>query len=61
MKDNKNALFGSAYFDPQDLADKIIEISNKDTISKMIDNLKIDYKERLSLEVFSKRFLHAIN
>lgn len=61
MVDNKDPLFGSAYFDPKDLANKILEVSNKETIENMITSLKNDYKERLSLEVFENKFISSLN
>lgn len=61
MKDNKDPLFGSAYFDPKDLANKILEIADKNIIENMIKTLNVDYKERLSLEVFEKKFISSLD
>jgi glycosyltransferase involved in cell wall biosynthesis len=61
MLDNKDPLFGSADFDPIDLSNKMIEISNNDTVSEVISSLKTDLETRLSLETFSNRFLNELN
>lgn len=61
MTDNKDPLFGSAYFHPKVIADKFVELANIIKIKNVIDTLKIDLKTRLSLETFSTRFLNEIN
>jgi glycosyltransferase involved in cell wall biosynthesis len=60
MKDNKCPLFGSAYFDPEVLGEKIIQIANREEIERVIENLKKDNATRLNLETFSKRFVHEL-
>lgn len=61
MTDNKDPLFGSAYFNPIDLSNKILEISNKKSIQNIIKTLDGDYKDRLSYDKFKNRFINAIN
>jgi glycosyltransferase involved in cell wall biosynthesis len=61
MVDNKDPLFGSAYFHPKDLANKIIEISNKKTVQDIIISLNDDYDKRLSLKVFEGKFISSLN
>ncbi|ARF10700.1 glycosyltransferase [Hokovirus HKV1] len=62
MTDNNDALFDSAYFDPNDLSDKIIQIVNnfKD-YPNIIKKLIKDYNERLHVDVFNNKFLNSIN
>ena len=60
MIDNSDPLYGSAYFDTNDLANKIIEVSNKEVILKVIDSLYNDYKIRLNYETFKKRFINEL-
>lgn len=60
MTDNKDPLFDSAYFLPKTLSEKILEISNKDTISSVIESLKQDYQERLSYDKFKNRFINEL-
>lgn len=61
MTDNKDPIFQSAYFDSQLLCNKILEIvENKEKIKKVYDNLVKDYNERLSYEIFEKRFLDSL-
>ena len=60
MTDNKDPLFGSAYFDPEIFAKKVIEISNKETIMKVITSLKEDLKGRLNIKTFGLRFYNEL-
>lgn len=60
MTDNKDPLFGSAYFDPNIFANKILEISNKNIIQKMITTLNEDLNTRLNLKTFSTRFINEL-
>ena len=60
MTDNSDPLYGSAYFDTNDLANKIIEVSNKEVILKVINSLHNDYKTRLNYETFKKRFINEL-
>jgi hypothetical protein len=62
MTDNKDPIFDSAYFEPQKLCDKILEITqDKNTIKEMSKSLVQDYNERLSYELFEKRFLDSLH
>ena len=62
MTDNKDPLFDSAYFNPNDLANKIIKIyENIDEYNKIINNLIVDYEERLHINNFKNNLLKAIN
>jgi glycosyltransferase involved in cell wall biosynthesis len=60
MSDNGDPLFGSAYFDPAKLCEKILESANKNVIEKIILNMKDDNAGRLNLSTFSKRFINAL-
>jgi len=60
MTDNQDPLFCSAYVKPEKICQKILEIANKQTILDCIDRLKIDYKKRLSIEVFTHRFIQSL-
>lgn len=61
MTDNKDPLFGSAYFDENKFAEKILHAANYSTIKSVIKTLKEDYNGRLSLKTFSTRFLNEIS
>lgn len=63
MTDNKDALFGSAYFDPVNLYKCIANIVNNFTSEypKITKNLITDYYERLHINHFKETFLTAIN
>jgi len=62
MTDNKDPIFDSAYFNPQDLCNKILEIcSNKKKLLDLYKSLKVDLDDRLSLTTFKKHFLEGIN
>ncbi|VBB18591.1 glycosyltransferase [Yasminevirus sp. GU-2018] len=60
MIDNKDPLFGSAYFNSEDLAKKILEISDRDTVTNTIKTLRQDYQTRLNPNLFMKRFVAEI-
>ena len=59
MLDNKDPLFDSAYFEPEIFAKKILEITPESYV-EIINSLKKDYEERLGLNIFTQRFLEAI-
>ena len=61
MQDNADPLYGSAYFDTQILGEKILEISDKNIIQKVINTLKKDMTDRLNINIFTKRFINALN
>ncbi|AYV77668.1 MAG: glycosyltransferase [Dasosvirus sp.] len=62
MTDNNEALFQSAYFRPNKLRDKILEIAlNPEIINTMITSLIQDKIQRHSSDVFGKIFLEEIN
>jgi len=60
MTDNTNAMYGSAYFNINNLRDKIVEVSNEKVINNIIDSLVIDYNKRLSYEKFTKRLCNIL-
>jgi glycosyltransferase involved in cell wall biosynthesis len=61
MTDNKDPIFDSAYFKSDILCQKILEITeNREELNKIYDNLFKDYNDRLSYEIFEKRFLESI-
>lgn len=61
MTDNKDPIFESAYFDPELLCEKILEIiENREELEKMFVSLINDYNDRLSYEIFEKNFLDSI-
>lgn len=61
MEDNNNALFGSAFFDPKDLADKIVEIASQpEALTKMIASTRLDYRTRYHNVAFRSRFVSAL-
>ena len=60
MTDNTNAMYGSAYFNINNLCDKIIEVSNEKVINNIIDSLVIDYNKRLGYEKFTKRLCNIL-
>jgi glycosyltransferase involved in cell wall biosynthesis len=59
MTDNDDAFYGSAFFDPIDLANKIISIINNDNdlIKKVLDSLQTDWENRLNPILFENRFI----
>ena len=61
MTDNKSPIFDSAYFDPNDLASKIIEISNNDIVEKMIESLNYDFDNRIHIKYFIERFINSLD
>lgn len=63
MTDNTDPLFDSAYFKPEDLAAKMVEIVNNFNViyPKILESLVKDYNERLDVLVFKKKFLESIN
>ncbi|QKF94560.1 glycosyl transferase family 1 [Fadolivirus algeromassiliense] len=62
MDDNNSALFDSAYFEVDVLANKFIDVSNE--YKNKYENLSIslinDYESRLSNEVFKKNIIDAL-
>jgi len=52
MTDNKFALYSSAYFDINDLCEKIIKVSDEKIINNVIESLKKDYNVRLSYKKY---------
>lgn len=56
MTDNDAALFGSAYFDVNNLANKIINIVNNKNYKNIISSLINDYNNRLAVDIFHKQF-----
>ena len=64
MTDNKDPLFDSAYFKPDILADKIVNIAENNFLEKygeMSQKLIIDFTDRLHITQFKNRFLNSIN
>jgi glycosyltransferase involved in cell wall biosynthesis len=61
MVDNDDSLLESAYFNTQDLANKINEIGNKESVISMINSLKQDIKNRLDIKYFRERFINSLN
>jgi glycosyltransferase involved in cell wall biosynthesis len=60
MTDNKDPIFDSAYFEPKDLADCIIDIVENKKYISIIKKLILDYSNRLDIMVFSKKFIQAL-
>jgi glycosyltransferase involved in cell wall biosynthesis len=63
MTDNKDALLESAYFNPCDLANKLLEIYENKTqnLEKISKSLVDDYHERLSIDIFRDKFINSLN
>jgi glycosyltransferase involved in cell wall biosynthesis len=62
MTDNKDSFIKSAYFDPQLLTQKILEIcSDQKGIYTILKKLFMDYNQRLAPRVFIKHFMDALN
>jgi glycosyltransferase involved in cell wall biosynthesis len=62
MTDNQDGLIESAYFNPQILADKIIEITNnKETLGNLFQKLINDYISRFDINLFINRFISSLN
>ena len=61
MTDNSSPLFDSAYFEPEDLAEKMLDISAKrENLPELIVRLKRDLETRLSYDAFVKRFIDSL-
>jgi glycosyltransferase involved in cell wall biosynthesis len=61
MTDNTDSLIKSAYFDPVNLANKIIYISkNRLIIQQIYSKLLMDYDKRLSGDKFCKKIIKAL-
>lgn len=61
MTDNPNGLVESAYFNPNILADKIVQIvGNRDDLRKIYQNLVTDYIKRFDINIFETRFMNAL-
>lgn len=60
MTDNPNSFIRSAFFDPSVFAEKILEISIRSLV-KMIESLRSDYDNRLSVHAFTKKFISALD
>lgn len=63
MVDNKDPNFDSAYFYPDILAKKIVDISKgfDKSYSKLVQKLVVDYNERLHISRFSDMFIKALS
>lgn len=62
MMDNQDSFIQSAYFNPQILANKMIDIAqNKSQLFKIYQSLTMDYSNRLAPNIFAKRFISALN
>jgi len=62
MTDNPNSFIESAYFDPNILCNKILEIyNNKDTLPSLCETLHNDYINRLSIDIFETQFINSLN
>jgi glycosyltransferase involved in cell wall biosynthesis len=61
MTDNKDPIFDSAYFYPDVLSKKIIEISNPEIIKKMIKNLDEDLQKRFKIDYFENNIIKALS
>ena len=60
MTDNGDPLFDSAYFDPINLSNKIKEVVFNKLYIDINDKLRQDYKNRLDVSIFHKRFLDSL-
>lgn len=60
MVDNKDPIFDSAYFEPELLCKKIIEIIESNKLNNIYDTLIQDYHDRLSYEIFENDFITSL-
>jgi glycosyltransferase involved in cell wall biosynthesis len=60
MTDNSDPLFDSAYVEPEKVCEKILEISDMEKIKKVVETLKQDYVDRLSIDIFNKVFIGSV-
>lgn len=59
--ENPMSPIGSAFFDPQDLANQIIEISNNyESLDSMSQSVLNDYASRFDTSTFANRFINAL-
>ena len=62
MTDNNNGLIESAFFDPQILSNKIIEIClDKEKLGNISQSLFVDFIKRFNSDIFLNRLADAIN
>jgi glycosyltransferase involved in cell wall biosynthesis len=62
MKDNKDPLFESAYFEPIKLADLFAQLGgNLDIYRNILSSLMMDYMKRIHISKFRTEFLEGIN
>lgn len=60
MTDNDNSFIESAYFEPIDLCNKILDVANNKN-KDLFKSLLIDYGKRLSGKVFINKFIGSLN
>jgi glycosyltransferase involved in cell wall biosynthesis len=61
MTDNKDPIFDSAYFYPNIFADKILEISSKELIQTICENIRNKFSDKIMMDLFINRIMTALN